>query len=103
MFFFHHVKRIKHEMMCPGVILPGGRAENSLGMAFLKFFRESKGARLTAMSAFSGKGQSRIAANYDNFWTRTRCTEANYAVLFLDKAKRCMLAILKRKGAYLPF
>lgn len=83
--------------------MPGGRAENSLGMALLKFFRESKGARLTAMSAFSGKGQRHIAANHDNFWTRTRCTAVNHAVLFLDKAKRRILAILKRKGAYLPF
>lgn len=88
--------------------MPGGKAENSLGMALLKFFRESKGTWLTAMSAFSGKGQSRIAANYDNFWTRTRCTAANHAVLFFGrsekahacyfKAERRILAVLKRAG-----
>lgn len=57
MSFFHHVKRIEHEMMCPGVILLGGKAENSLGMALLKFFRESKGTWLSVMPTFLGKGR----------------------------------------------
>lgn len=42
-------------MMCPGVILPDRKAENSLEIAFLKFFRESKGAWLLAIPTFLGK------------------------------------------------